>query len=252
MKAIILSAGRGSRLLPLTTDLPKCLLPVGLTTVLGLQLDTLHAAGVEDVTVVTGFNAQKVDEMIAARGNRGPKVTTVFNPFYQVADNLATCWMVREHMDEDFIIINGDTLFSPEIIEAILSAQDTNIAVTIDQKDHYDGDDMKVTLEGTALKAIGKTLTPLETHAESIGMLRFMGEGRRIFRNMLDAKMRTPDGTSFWYLRAIDGLAKEGVPISTINIKGAEWSELDTPEDYEIVLSLFGGAEAGRKRFAVV
>jgi len=252
MKAIILSAGRGSRLLPLTTDLPKCLLPVGLTTVLGMQLDTLYAAGVKDVVVVTGFNAHKVEEVLAARGGRGPNVTTVFNPFYQVADNLATCWMVREHMNEDFIVINGDTLFSPRIIETILSAQDTDIAVTIDQKDHYDGDDMKVTLEGTALKAIGKTLLPQETNAESIGMLRFMAEGVNTFRNMLEDKMRTPEGTTSWYLKAIDGLAKSGVAISTINIKGATWAELDTPEDYEICRALFGGSEQTRKRFAVV
>jgi len=252
MKAIILSAGRGSRLLPLTTDLPKCLLPVGLTTVLGLQLDTLHAAGVNDVTVVTGFNAQKVEEMVAARGARGPKVKTVFNPFYQVADNLATCWMVRDEMDEDFIVINGDTLFVPAIIISILEAQDTDIAVTIDQKDHYDGDDMKVTLDGRALTAIGKTLTPQQTHAESIGMLRFMGKGRETFRKMLEDKMRTPVGTSYWYLRAINDLAASGVAISTINIKGHDWAELDTPEDYEVVRALFGGAGETRQRFAVV
>ena len=251
MKAIILSAGRGSRLLPLTTDLPKCLLPVGMTTVLGLQLDTLHAAGVEEAVVVTGFNTAKVEAEIAAR-TIGPRVEVLFNPFYQVADNLASCWMVREHMDGDFVIINGDTNFSPEIIESILTAQDTDIAVTIDRTGPYDGDDMKVTLEGTALKAIGKTLAAAQTHGESIGMLRFMGSGVTTFRDMLEDVMRTPAGTKSWYLKAIDGLAKSGVPISTIDITGATWAELDTPEDYEIVRSLFGTPAAARKRFAVV
>jgi len=67
MQAIILSAGRGSRLLPLTTDLPKCLLPIGLTTVLGMQLDTLLKHGVDNVTVVTGFNEHLVQAEIDAR-----------------------------------------------------------------------------------------------------------------------------------------------------------------------------------------
>ena len=73
MHAIILAAGRGSRLLPLTTDLPKCLLPIGNTTVLGMQLDTLAAQGVETATVITGFNTHMVEDEINARRG-GPQI----------------------------------------------------------------------------------------------------------------------------------------------------------------------------------
>jgi choline kinase len=251
MQVIILSAGRGSRLLPLTTDLPKCLLPIGLTTVLGTQLDTLAKLGLKKVTVVTGFNAHLVKNEIASR-SQGPKVKTLFNPFFQVADNLASCWMARKHMKSDFLLINGDTLFSPRVLETVLKAPASNIAVTIDQKDQYDGDDMKVTLDGTRLTAIGKTLTPQQTNGESIGMIRFMGEGADIFRNELKSLMRVEAGTSNWYLSVIHDLAQRGIDISTTNIKGATWAELDTPEDFEICRSLFGGHAMARKRFAVV
>ncbi len=251
MHAIILAAGRGSRLLPLTTDLPKCLLPIGNTTVLGMQLDTLFANGVKTATVITGFNSHKVDAEIAARTS-GPQVETLFNPFFQVADNLASCWMARRVMDRDFLIINGDTLFSPELLQTILAAPATDIAVTIDQKGHYDGDDMKITLDGRVLTAIGKTLPLTETDGESIGMLRFMNAGRGIFSDELMRLMKTPDGTKSWFLSAIHGLAQSGVQIDTINIKGSDWSELDTSEDYEICRALFGDSEMARKRFAVV
>ena len=110
MHAIILAAGRGSRLLPLTTDLPKCLLPIGNTTVLGMQLDTLYANGVKTATVVTGFNSHMVKAELEAR-QAGPRVKTLYNPFFQVADNLASCWMARASMRKDFLLINGDTLF---------------------------------------------------------------------------------------------------------------------------------------------
>ncbi len=251
MQAVILSAGRGSRLLPLTTDLPKCLLPIGLTTVLGMQLDNLANAGVEKVTVVTGFNADMVKAEIENR-QTGPKVKTLYNPFFQVADNLASCWMARKSMKSDFLLINGDTLFSPALLNKVLEAPKKNICVTIDQKDQYDGDDMKVTLEGTQLTAIGKTLLPQETNGESIGMLRFMGDGPAIFRNQLKNLMKYPDGTKSWFLSAIDGLAKSGTTIDTINIKGSTWSELDTPEDYEICRDLFGSHDRNRERFAVI
>jgi len=210
MHAIILAAGRGSRLLPLTTDLPKCLLPIGNTTVLGMQLDTLFA------------------------------------------NNLASCWMVRKSMKKDFLLINGDTLFSPELLQTVLAAPAKDIAVTIDQKGHYDGDDMKVTLDGAQLTAIGKTLPLTETDGESIGMLRFMNSGPKIFRTELKRLMKTRDGTKSWFLSAIHGLAQSGQHIDTINIKGADWSELDTSEDYEICRSLFGDSQTARKRFAII
>lgn len=251
MHAIILSAGRGSRLLPLTTDLPKCLLPIGMTTVLGMQLDTLAKAGVKTATVVTGFNAHLVEDELNSRPH-GPKVKTVFNPFFQVADNLASCWMVRKKMKKDFLIINGDTLFSPALIDKVLNAPAAPITVTIDMKGHYDGDDMKVTLDETRLLSIGKTLTPQQTDGESIGMLRFMGEGRETFKNELERRMRKEDGTKSWYLSAIDNLAKSGVQINTTNIQGSSWAELDTPEDYEICRGMFGSSEMARKRFAVL
>ena len=251
MHAVILSAGRGSRLLPLTEDLPKCLLPIGLTTVLGMQLDTLFQGGVKKVSVVTGFNADMVKAEIDARPS-GPKVKIIYNPFYQVADNLASCWMARKAMKEDFLIINGDTLFSPKLLETVLSAPAKPITITIDKKDQYDGDDMKVTLDGSRLLAIGKTLTAQETNGESIGMLRFMGEGRKTFRNEIKRLMQNNKGTKSWYLSAIHGLAQSGVVIDTTNIQGSTWAELDTPEDYEICRGLFGTSEAARKRFSIL
>ena len=251
MHAIILAAGRGSRLLPLTTDLPKCLLPIGNTTVLGMQLDTLAAQGVETATVITGFNTHMVEDEINARRG-GPQIDTLFNPFFQVADNLASCWMARNFMNQDFLLINGDTLFSPELLRTVLDAPVKGIAVTIDQKGYYDGDDMKVTLDGPQLTAIGKTLSLTETDGESIGMLRFMNAGPGVFRNELEQLMRTPDGTKSWFLSAIHGLAQSGQHIDTINIKGEDWSELDTPEDYEICRSLFGSSDTARKRFSVI
>ncbi len=242
MRAIILSAGRGSRLLPLTEIRPKCLLAVAKTTVLSMQLDTLERAGIDEAIVITGFMAQRVEQEVA--GRTGPmRVRTLFNPFYQVADNLASCWMAQDFMTSDFLLINGDTLFESVLLEQVLGSAANNIQVTIDKKPAYDSDDMKVTLEGTQLKAIGKTLQADETQGESIGMLRFMQDGPRIFSEKLHAMMRTGDGVSAWFLSAIDAIAKAGERIETHSIEGRTWAELDTIEDYALVKSLFGDPE---------
>ena len=239
MKAIILAAGRGSRLLPLTETLPKCLLPVAGTTVLSLQLDTLERVGVDEAVIITGFMAGSVEAEIADR--TGPmKVQTLFNPFYQVADNLASCWMARDFMDGDFLLINGDTLFEQSLAESVVQSPANNIQVTIDKKAAYDSDDMKVTLDGTELTAIGKTLGAHETNGESIGFLRFMLDGPELFRAKLHQMMRTGDGVKAWFLSAIDALAKTGTNVDTHSIEGLTWAELDTMEDYDAIKALFG------------
>jgi L-glutamine-phosphate cytidylyltransferase len=231
MKAIILAAGRGSRLLPLTESLPKCLLPVTGTTLLGYQLDTLQAAGVSEAVVVTGFLPSLVEAELAKR--TGPMLATpFFNPFFQVADNLASCWLVREHMNDAFLLINGDTLFEEALVAKVIAAPASPIRVTINQKSSYDLDDMKVTLSGTKLTAISKTLTAEQTHAESIGMLRFMGEGPKVFRNKLEQLMRTQDGVHAWFLKAIDAIAGSSV-VETTAITGHRWAEVDTVSDFE-------------------
>src|SRR3712207_5893851 len=108
-KAIILSAGKGSRLLPLTAERPKCLIELSGRSLLEWQLDALEEAGLTDIVVVTGFRDDLVDGVAARR--RG--VRTLFNPFYHVADNLGSVWMAREELDRDTLLLNGDTLISP-------------------------------------------------------------------------------------------------------------------------------------------
>ena len=241
MRAIILPAGRGSRLLPLPENLPKCLLAVGDTTVLSLQLDTLESAGVDEAIVITGFMAGSVEAEIAGRTG-AMRVQTLFNPFYQVADNLASCWMARTFMDDDFLLINGDTLIEPALAKKVVQSPQNNIQVTNDKKPEYDTDDMKVSLDGTALTAIGKTLSADETNGESIGFLRFMGDGPKLFRDKLHQMMRTGDGVGAWFLSAIDALAKTDTVVATYSIEGMTWAELDTMEDYSAIKAIFGSS----------
>ena len=148
MRAIVLSAGQGKRLMPLTATEPKCLLPVdGDSTVLDLQLEALARCGFEHATVVIGFGADHVERFIDERKFGTMRVDTLFNPFFSVSDNLATCWMARDVMVGDFVLLNGDTLFEDALLEKVLAAPPAPITVTIDRKDEYDADDMKVKLD---------------------------------------------------------------------------------------------------------
>ena len=232
MKAVILSAGQGSRLLPLTENRPKCLLPLDEMSVLDWQIHELARAGIREIVVVAGFRSELVEQHLAGLDHPDVLVRCRFNPFYKVADNLSTCWMVRDEMDGDFLVLNGDTVFEAEVAQRLIAEAAGPVTVTIDRKDLYDADDMKVRLEGARLLEIGKSIAPDDTDAESIGMLLFSGEGPALFRDELEAVMRTPEGLGWWYLKAIDRLGRDG-HVGTVSIEGLDWGEIDYPADLE-------------------
>ena len=231
MKAIILSAGQGSRLGHLVDDRPKCLIDFNGRSLLDRQLDTLEANGVHEAVVVTGFHDELVSQAIAKRSG-GPNVRTVFNPFYKVADNTGSLYMAREELAGDCLVWNGDTLVSKELMRRVVANDRSGICVAIDRKQAYDEDDMKVVEEGGRLKAIGKRLDLARVNAESIGLLAFRAGGAEQFREAIEGAMRTPEGTTIWYLRVINHIA-QSADVWTLDIDGEEWGEVDFPPDVD-------------------
>lgn len=227
---MILSAGQGSRLLPHTQDLPKCLLDLAGRPMLGWQLKALAEAGIPEAVVVTGFRSDLVEEALPRLAPPGMRVRTLFNPFYKVADNLGTCWMARQELSGPVLVLNGDTLISSAIVARLLESPAAQITVTIDRKPAYDDDDMKVIAGGERLQAIGKKLSD-GVNGESIGFLRFSTDGAARFVAEVERVMRTAEGTGLWYLSAIHKLAGEEVDVRVASIAGLEWAELDFPQD---------------------
>jgi choline kinase len=249
MKAIILSAGQGSRLGHLVDGRPKCLIDFNGRTLLDRQLDTLAANGIDEAVVVTGFHDELVEAAIAARSG-GPKVRTVYNPFYKVADNLGSLFIARHELEGDCLVWNGDTLVSEQLMSRVVGNDRQGIAVTIDRKDGYDADDMKVVVDGGGqLHAIGKRLPLEEVNAESIGLLAFRGGGAELFREWIEKVIRTGEGTTIWYLRVIHQIAQEH-PVWTVDIQGEEWGEVDFPEDVEHARELSARWDERRKAAA--
>ncbi len=246
MKAIILSAGQGSRLGHLVDNGPKCLIDFNGRTLLDRQLDTLEANGVHEAVVVTGFHDELVDEAVARR-NRGPKVRTIFNPFYKVADNTGSLFMARDELAGDVLVWNGDTLVSDALMAKVVANDRAGICVTVDRKDSYDEDDMKVVRDEAdgRLRAIGKRIAE-GVNAESIGLLAFRAGGAERFREAIDKAMRTSEGTTIWYLRVIHHLAQGG-EVWTLNISGEEWGEVDFPEDVDRAAVLVKGWDKARE-----
>ena len=248
MKALILSAGQGSRLLPLTADRPKCLLPVGSCSVLEWQIRHLEACGVSDIVVVVGFRSDAVESALETLARPGVKIRTVFNPFYKVAENVASCWMARDELTEDFLLLNGDVVFEPTVSRTALEQSVGPVSVTVNHPREYDADDMKVELHGKRVVAIGKDLPIERVGAESIGMMVFRGEGPSLFVAELERLMRTPEGLKSWFTQVVHRMARRGL-VESVSIDGLDWGEIDFPNDLEAMQAMVEGW-AGQGRAA--
>ena len=232
MKAIILSAGQGKRLLPLTSETPKAALQIGEFSLLEWQLTQISKTAVDEIVVVTGFGASHIDQIV--QNYDLIKITTLFNPFYQNCDNLGTCWIARSEMSKPFLIINGDTLFEAEVLNKLLN-QDSRLPITLtcDKKESYDSDDMKIIEENGTISQVGKTLPPNEVTGESIGLVKFDSVGAKLFSDQIDRMVRQNDGLGKWYLSAIDIIAKNG-SVGSCFVDGLRWCEVDDANDMAI------------------
>lgn len=240
MKVVILSAGQGKRLLPLTENQPKCAIPIHGRSILEWQIHELLKVGLGPIHVVVGFRADKVEDLLANHDGCD-NLSTLFNPFYALADNLISCWTARHEMQNDFILLNGDTLFEAAILKRLLEAPPQPITLVTDKKSQYDADDMKVIVRGSQLLRIGKTLPADKVNGESIGMIRFQGTGPQLFCSAIEQRIRQPASLKQWYLSLVDELAQDG-HVSTVSIKGLTWAEIDNPADLqhaEILLKPF-------------
>ena len=215
--------------MPLTESTPKCCLRPGNLSILEWQISQLRVAGIDEVVVVTGFGHGQVDALV--RDLRGIRVRTLFNPFYQLSDNLGTCWVARAEMVGPFVLINGDTLFEAAVLQHLMhDAGHYPITLATDQKSSYDADDMKIWSVRDRLCRVSKALNVSHVNGESIGMMAFTETGAELFVRTIEDLMRNGDGLKRWYLSAIDELAQSR-QVGVSSIHGLSWCEVDDAID---------------------
>lgn len=128
MQAIILAAGQGSRLRPLTDHRPKCLVKVQGKSMLEYQLEALCAAGVSECVIVVGHLAAQVRNTIGSRFSN-IAITYVENEIYDRTNNIYSLWLARMKVTDDVLLIEGDLIFEPELLMDAINAPGENVAV---------------------------------------------------------------------------------------------------------------------------
>ncbi|MBI2139347.1 phosphocholine cytidylyltransferase family protein [Candidatus Woesearchaeota archaeon] len=244
MKAILLSAGKGTRMLPLTKNTPKCLLHVGNgLTVLETQLETLKKASIKDICIVTGYLSDQVEAKVRPY-EKDLNIRIIYNPFYDISNNLVSLWTASSQMDGDFMIINGDDLFQKSVIEKLLAVKSSRCMV-IDQEPPYREGDMKVEIAGGRIVRVSKQIPSEKAAGESIGMMKFTNGSNKLIQAVLDKMVRKKENLQSFYLEAVNELIKEGHTLDFIAIPAKDWAEIDFHPDYELVMKNIDGFHRG-------
>ncbi len=117
--ALLLAAGTGSRLRPLSLDAPKCLTIVGGKPILGRLIDNLKLQGITRLVVVTGYLDSRIRKFLQ-RHATGIQVDYVFNPYYQTTNNIYSLWLARQQIRESFLLIESDLVFDASMLADML------------------------------------------------------------------------------------------------------------------------------------
>jgi len=230
MKAIILAAGQGSRLRPLTRDVAKCLLPIGTRTILEHQLEALAQNSIRDVFIVGGFKIEQIENLLKETDiNVNPHI--VYNPFYNQSNNLVSLWFAKHQITSDFLLLNGDVLFHPDILQPLLN-NSSGICLMTSRKPVYDEEDMKVQIQNGRVIRVNKTMDVNNADCESVGILKFRGNESKELVKTLDSLVRHDENINRWFLVAIECLIEQEFNVTPVPTNGRPWIEIDTPSDY--------------------
>ncbi len=229
MKALILAAGRGRRLWPFTADRPKCLLHIGGTSLLERQLYHLQRAGVTTTVVIGGFGIEGMREAVATFSG-SMHVKLLYNPFYATSDNLISLWVARCEMDGELLLVNGDNIFHPAVLDALLGSTG-DCCLLAERKGQYEADAMKLQLYNTRVARVGKEIP--HANAESLGILRFSTTGAEILRSALEEIVFEEKALYSHFPAVIQHLIDRRHEVCCCFAPGFPCSDIDTPTDLD-------------------
>lgn len=231
-QAVILAAGTGSRLRPLTDTSPKCLLTIGKETILDCLLRHLAQGGVLSAVIVVGYLAEKIGAHLEA--HPPPlDVKLVENPAYATTNNAASLFVTQNALrEEGFLLCDGDVLLRGEPIRRLREEPEA-CALLVDSTVSLGAEEMKViTSPSGRVLLLSKELDPARCQGESIGVQKVGGPAVGLLWEELGRMMREGRENAY-YEEAFQHLIDKGVAFQSVPVDGESWMEIDDLADLE-------------------
>lgn len=239
MKAVILAAGKGSRIHTMTGGGPKSLLPLGDTTLLGQSLRHFRDQGVDDLVIVTGYQRAMIADY--ARREWPGKLEIVYNPHYESTNVLYSFWLSLPYLGaQDFLFLHADTVFSAEVLSRVLAHAATDgIIFAVD--DHpCEDEEMKVQVRDGLVKLVTKQMPSDSANGEFLGLARIGGSQVAGLRRHAERLFEEGTFNAFFELAVQRMIEEDGLKVEVADVSGLPWREVDFPEDYQAARGFFG------------
>lgn len=228
---VILAAGMAKRLRPLTDERPKCLLTVGQRTLLQRTVDGMLAVGITELVVVTGYRAQMIRDFLT---QHYPQLTIHFidNTDYANNNNIFSLWLTRPYTEgREFLLLDSDILFDPQIIPAVLQAEGSALALN---RHELGEEEIKVIVDDdNRVVEISKVCSIEKAIGESVGIEKMTAEYSAALFKELEQMIEREGLIDIFYERAFERLIPQGHTFKVVDTTNYFSIELDTVEDFE-------------------
>jgi choline kinase len=257
MKVIILAAGQGTRLRPLTDSMPKCMVPVSGKSIVNRQIDVMKRCGIreEEILIVCGYRQEVLREHLA-----GMKVSFCFNKEYETTNMVCSLMCARDEMRDDIIISYGDIIYKEAVLrKALDSSYPASVVVDDDWYEYWsersadplsDAETLKIDADGDIIEIGQKTKSLSEIESQYIGLMRFQQTGLAALIAVADeAKRRSAANIPLWrttrdyrkmYMTdLLQGLVDAGSALHALRVKRG-WFEIDNYDDLLVAEKAIG------------
>ncbi len=227
MKAIILAAGVGKRLWPVTQHRPKCLIEIGGQTLLSRYLESLASVRVTHATIVVGYKQEMIRAAVGSQCHGVDLSYLVNEEFHR--GSISSLWIARQALTDDAVIMDADVLFHREILRRLVSSSYEN-CLLMDDTVKQTGEECMVVVQGDRVIALSKKMPDrYDLAGEGVGFLRV----RRADAPHVIASLKGCVDQGRWAMEYEDGLLQysRDVKVGHEKIGGLPWTEIDFPED---------------------
>ncbi len=239
MRAVILAAGVGSRIRPLTDNCPKCLLSIDGHTILEMMISHIRDCGITDIVFVLGYLQEQIKAYVT---KQFPELNAYFitNEQYATTNTGFSLMLTRDLVaGASFIKFDADVVFDKTILSRLIACEHDN-ALCIDKNIQLDAEEVKVIIkEQNRVVKASKTVNPEEAIGESIGIEKISADTATHLFAELENMMRDAQNHQEYYEAAYERLIEKDVPFYALDISGLKWIEIDTQQDFISAKKIF-------------
>ena len=242
MKAVILAAGQGTRLRPLTNRTPKCLVRLHDKPIMQRQMESLDKAGIKECVIVLGYRGDQVEYQFGPRF-RNMEITYVYNERYEETNNIYSLWMARSLLDDDILLLESDLVFEHDLLDDLAQTAYPDVAVVDWFRPPMDGT-IILAEDGLADSMVLKSQQSEDfDYSRALKTVNIYSLSRdtmsRRFLPAVEGYVEAGNTNSF-YEAALAELVSRGELDMAVHLTGdRKWTEIDTVEDLREAEALF-------------